>query len=1266
MNAKIIFTFSILFGIVFSLTPVTGCMELNIPNEYYVLQNNIYGGNCIRINGENITFNLNGYNVNGYGGWGVVITDASGVSVENGSTHSTNGGIYIVNSQNSKIKNLATSTVSMNAIYVKDSWNISFIEVNYSRGCGSAGTALIFINTTESLIENSRCSISCAYNGEYDASSACVNLLYNSNNNEIKNNYFYNAYRNGVYIYQSTNNTISGNTIEHSHWYGIAVVNSENNSITGNTFVDSGLVHIYFEANGKNNDYAGNENEDGDPILVFIDQQDTIFENNRTSEIVLFNVSNATFRNITMVKGGINILGNGTANITFDEFKIRNAGAAIFMLPRYESIDFLNGEITDSTYGFYGTLDRDVYVENLNGSNIARYPIGLDVSGSGCGEISVSNYTVDGNEVVYTTSGGFSPPSGTYSQIFMCDVSTATLADSEITHALFSYYSDSVDGRRINISNAYIPVKVVGSDGVYFEDFAITDARIEGMNIQNSNNIYIYRTNITTIPDSSIPTFELVDWTYTSTGIYTTNVDGFVLNQSRVENAGASVWMRGYSKNVDIYGSDFRSGRDGVQIDNILYGNIESNLLSDFTQKGISVSYANHTEVKHNNLTDTGYDINNGGINFYGGKDISVYRNRISTPGSGIIFSSAYGIADYLTEFSVYENNILRTGLLETAGVYITAPAYGSTTKFEILDNNITNFVYGIRFLNAKNGTICRNGIDNSAYGVYIINSGELYFCDSEMRNVSKFPAFLDLTDPTLCAGTNFSNVTHEDEMVRYYNVEGIIIENINDASELILCDVNNSIVRNVEMNGNEGEMGILAVLSNRNEFYENTGDSVYSMTYLLRSNENNISNYTISNAQIGIVVDFSSNNKIENSLITGTTGSSVFIYRDSDNNIVEGLNITGQTLAIYSAGYLAENNIVIKNDINGTASGDKGITIANAKYTRIEGNRIYDGEIQIYANENNVSYNNFTGRCSGWQCIVCSGEGNIIYKNFFTLSTQPPLSAIKVSGTTNYISRNYFANIIVGMDSGNTGCGNLYGIVNVSGPTDVTNRSCFPGKITEVEIYPTPVYESSNALCRAYYTHEDPYDAENVQFRWYVNDIHLPAYDGYGSGSRDSWIESNVSLPANESSAGDNITCEVRAYDGTYWSEWKNTTVQVIPDTCGVYANETDVYFGALTTNVISAEKSITITNSGTIPGNFSINGTNWVGPSTFSSTRTRWNTTSGSYETKTPITNSPALVYENLPGGDFFTLYLQLYTPIGQQNGTYNQTITILAECP
>lgn len=1261
MNTKTILCLIFFISISYPLTPISDCAVLNVPNEYYVLQRNIRGPDCIKITEENITLNLNGYNVQGYGGYAIVINGTSGVLVENGTANSINGGIYVSDSQDSTIRNVAASTVSMYTIYATNSQNISFIGVNYSKGCGYAGTALSLSNTTYSTVEDSRCTQACSHNIEYDQWSSCVNLVSGSENNVIQNNYFYDAYRNGIGVDQSNNNTISGNTVEHSHWYGIGVVESENNTITGNRFIDSGLVHIYFEASGRNNNYTGNENEDGDPILVFIDQQDLLLENNQTSEIVLFNIKNATFRNITMVKGGINILGNGTANITFDGFEIRNAGAAIFMLPEHESIDILNGRIVDSTYGFYGTLDRGVYVENLNGTNIARYPIGLDIPSSGCGELSVSNYTVDENEVVYTDSGGFTPPSGNYSQVFMCGVSTASILDCMITHALFSYYSNDIDARRITIQGAYIPVKVLNSDTTYFEDLAVNNARVEGMNIQNSNNTYIYRTNITTVPDTSIPTFDLVDYrTYNNVGVYTNNVDGFVLNESRVENAEASVWMRGYSQSISIYGSAFGTGLDGVRIDNVLYGNIETSVFSDFSKSGVTVSYANQTEVKYNNLSNSGWDINNGAINFYGGRGIYVYGNRINAR-SGIIFTSyRVGSPDYLTKFYVYENRI--ENIPASAGVYVVASNYGSTTNFEITDNNISDALNGIRLLNAKNGTICRNRIADSTYGVYAIDSGELFFCDSEIENVTNFPIFTDYGTAEFCGSTNISNVTHENEDVEYYNTAGVVIENITDRAQIILCNVNDSLIRNIEMQGSEGERGILAVLSNRNGFYENYGNGAYSMAYLLRSNENNISNCTISNAQVGVMVDISSLNTIENSKISGTSGDAVKVYRNSHNNTVRGVNATGQPIVIDNGGvYTPESNVVYGNRINSTQ-----INVYGSIYTAVYDNVIHDGAVHMYETTSmNTSYNNFTGICPSSWCIYCRGYTNMVYKNLFELDAQPNYG-IFVVGTTNNISRNYFADTIVRVETGNSGCGNLFGIVNVSGPTDVTNRSCFAGNISEVEIIPDPVYESSNASCRVFYTHEDPYDADDVEFRWYVNGVYISAYDGHNSGARNSWIETNVSLPANESNAGDNITCEARAYDGTYWSEWVNRTTEVVADTCGVYINETSVDFGSLTTNVISAEKSVRVTNPGTAPGNFSINGTNWMGPAVFSSTRTRWSTASGSYESKTPINSTPVLVYENLGGGSYFNLYLQLYTPIGQENGTYNQTISMIAECP
>jgi len=96
---------------------------------------------------------------------------------------------------------------------------------------------------------------------------------------------------------------------------------------------------------------------------------------------------------------------------------------------------------------------------------------------------------------------------------------------------------------------------------------------------------------------------------------------------------------------------------------------------------------------------------------------------------------------------------------------------------------------------------------------------------------------------------------------------------------------------------------------------------------------------------------------------------------------------------------------------------------------------------------------------------------------------------------------------------------------------------------ITTPTITPDPAYTSDDLTCNTTTTDQDG-DNTTVYFKWYKNNVNIVndsvADQVNGSVVTDILENGNFSL-------GDNIICSVRAYDGTDYSSWKNSTTLTI-----------------------------------------------------------------------------------------------------------------------
>ena len=125
--------------------------------------------------------------------------------------------------------------------------------------------------------------------------------------------------------------------------------------------------------------------------------------------------------------------------------------------------------------------------------------------------------------------------------------------------------------------------------------------------------------------------------------------------------------------------------------------------------------------------------------------------------------------------------------------------------------------------------------------------------------------------------------------------------------------------------------------------------------------------------------------------------------------------------------------------------------------------------------------------------------------------------------------------------------------------------------------------------------------------------------------------------------------------------------TFEVLQPTCGLSTNDID--FDILQTGQISADNTITLTNTGNSPTTtLTTKGDDWIGTPSGSMTvgQTHWSLTGGqNYNSMTTLTTSDQSLGQQVSPGNPLPTYFKLSIPLGQLAASYTQTITFTGGC-
>ncbi|OGI11654.1 hypothetical protein A3K64_00875 [Candidatus Micrarchaeota archaeon RBG_16_36_9] len=228
-------------------------------------------------------------------------------------------------------------------------------------------------------------------------------------------------------------------------------------------------------------------------------------------------------------------------------------------------------------------------------------------------------------------------------------------------------------------------------------------------------------------------------------------------------------------------------------------------------------------------------------------------------------------------------------GSIGTYGIFFIG-SYNNTIE----NCNIKDFDYGIHLADSSNNYMTNISSTDNNYGAYFNGSYENNLINSNLMNNQNYDFYVLPSSDIDCNNQLINVVGTENKPISYFNGSVTISGWNNNASEIVLCNADNSNINNLILKRTAG-------------FYYNNG------LLLVRSNYVNINNANLSNLNSALLLYRSSNNIVNNTAINSSyTGMNIFEY--SRNNIITNSKVTYNTNGISLS---SVNNYPLNNSVS-------------------------------------------------------------------------------------------------------------------------------------------------------------------------------------------------------------------------------------------------------------------------------------------------------------------------------------------------------------
>jgi parallel beta-helix repeat protein len=937
-----------------TITNLTECTTLDRENTTYVLQNDLTtNGDCLRVQANNITVDMNGYNISGDGeafDYGVTIGSGYNyTTIKDGFIYGFHTGIAEVgNNNNGNFTNLTINLTS------------TTVQVT--------GTMGIYINGNNNYITNCNISTDNPAMAGPDAWKNGYGIYISGSDNVIENNTLhdnkgYNAGY-GIYLSGGSDNNITDTNITNSDTSDVYLTSSSTDNIFLNCSyetegVDSGSSLIrewYYRAQVN----ATGGDDISDAYVEAYNSSDDLIENLTTTSdgqtpigslIEYVNSSGTTYyySNYTINASHPDFLtGSNTHNVTVERNIMNDAFALVQRtkcgtFAEENKVYIFNNSIdTDTTCIIIGanniTLDLNgFYIDGDGGSddygihNPTPTPTstGLTLPGSGSNDISLYNGDIAWVDTDKITTGGSE------------DADCLAMPDNDRSDALRAYnfgFGASVPADA-TITGIYVEISHRGDDDNDIEEQQVYLVDKNGNRASGCAN----KANSADWDDS----WEL--YTYGGAGdMWSTSLDAsdirdsdfgvYLVVESEKTTSDAEVrWVKmnvyytipgSYSDTTVMNGtiSDFgrgisNSGDDGsfsdlytssntyaIYLDSSSGSNI-TNISAEDDIYGIYLDSSSGSNIKNisadvpigvgvaldsssgNTITDAAIDTDGWGI----GIDISASSNNILT---GITANSNwFGISlgassdnNVLTDITASSNN--------AHGFYIASSSNSILTNINASSNGDEGFF----FTSSPNNILTNINASSNGYqgGIYFLSSPNNTLTNITANSNAHGLFFQTSPDNTL---TNI--VANENTGV------------LESSGLYIISSSHNNVITNVTANSND--MGI-TLFSSSNNIVTNTsmrdcandGVNYYSCLNIWASHNNTVSGGVVNSSALYLLYVWESENSTFTDLtLINATANAVLVEVNSINNTFEDLTIQNTTMTAFNITSSNDNSII-------------------------------------------------------------------------------------------------------------------------------------------------------------------------------------------------------------------------------------------------------------------------------------------------------------------------------------------------------------------
>jgi parallel beta-helix repeat protein len=488
-------------------------------------------------------------------------------------------------------------------------------------------------------------------------------------------------------------------------------------------------------------------------------------------------------------------------------------------------------------------------------------------------------------------------------------------------------------------------------------------------------------------------------------------------------------------------------GGRGIALSGSYFHNLTNNLLygAGIALSGTSVSEVNSHKIDNSNKVNTKqvyYYINKTSLNtsnFTNAGQIILVNTNNSLITNQLIFNTTSAITTVYCKNNTIQGNTLYYNyygidMAESRNNSITDNTldnniYGmkisKTNNTYILRNNLSdNQIISISLESSNNCTLANNTVTNNIAGGIVINAGMYHnFTNNQVYN-SGFVMQI-MTNEYKTMNLDTSNKVNNKPVYFFYDTTYLRANNYSNAGQLILFNVNDSIIEDLVMSNISVAVAIL--MGYNNTITKNTFTNITTAVSLIYGTLNNIDGNTALNCSMPIVSSASTNTSIKSNLILNSSvGITLYwdVWSSAFNNTIKYAGVSGIMLGAINC-TLKSNNI--------SYSSSYGIIIQYAQGSSVSKNILFkNGKSGISflgstLNDNNTFSENIIKDNVQYGVEISNSyaEDNLFFNNSFVANGIHALDSYSNNFWNNSMIGNYWDNYS-GPDSDKNGIGDV------------------------------------------------------------------------------------------------------------------------------------------------------------------------------------------------------------------------------------------------